>query len=159
GRGGSGGEHAHLGMAALKLAENDRDGDGSGTRRSAEYEVTCELTLARCRDVGDELILEREHALRAPVQLPAGVRGLDPAPGTVEELRAQSLLQRANLERHGGLGDAQSVGRLREAAALDDRKKSCELARIHKRTLSVRTSHVPRASARGAGLSAPARRP
>jgi len=116
-------------------------GDGYGSRpgRRAEQEVPRQVALAGGRHVGYELTLERQHALRAAVQTPARLRRLDTPTGAVEELRSEALLERAHLERDGGLCHAQAIRRLREAPTFDDRAECGELARIHKRTLSVRS--------------------
>ena len=86
-------------------------------------------------DVGLDLLLEREQLLRAPVEAPPGLGGLDAPAGAVEELRPEPLLERAHLQRHRRLCDAQPLGRLREAPPVDDRAEGGELARIHKREL------------------------
>ena len=49
----------------------------------------------------------------------------------------EPLLERPDLQADGGLGDAEPLGRLREAAPLDDRAEGGELARVHKRILSM----------------------
>ena len=96
------------------------------------HELAGELPFGRGRHAGDDLVLEREHALRASVELPARFRGLDPTPGPVEQLRPEALLERAHLERDRGLRDAQPLGGLGEAPALHDRTERGELARVHK---------------------------
>ena len=45
------------------------------------------------------------------------------------------LLERPDLHAHGRLGDAETLGRLREAPQLDNRAEGYELARVHKPTL------------------------
>ena len=86
-------------------------------------------------DLVEQLLLEREQALRAAVQPQARLGRLDATSGAVEELRAEPLLERAHLERHGRLRDAETLGRLREAAALDDGDKRGKLTRVHKHIL------------------------
>ena len=142
---GHGEEHAHVRVLALELAEHHRNHDRRRARRRAEHEIAGEGALAGRSDLGDELLLEREHALRAAVEPPSGLGRLDAAPRAVEELCAEPLLERAHLQRHGRLGDAEPVGRLREASALDDRAERGELTRVHKRTLSVSALASPRA--------------
>ena len=87
------------------------------------------------RDVVEHLLLEREQTLRAPVEPRAGLGRLDPPAGAVEELRAETLLERAHLERDGRLGDAELLRGLGERAPLDDCAECGELARVHKRML------------------------
>ena len=65
-----------------------------------------------------------------------GLGRLDPAPGAVEQLRPEPLLERPHLQRDGRLRDAEPLGRLREAPPLDDGAECGELARVHKRILS-----------------------
>ena len=78
-----------------------------------------------------------EQPLRAAVEPQTRLRRLDPAAGAVEQLRAEPLLERPHLQRHGRLRDAEPLGRLREALALDDGAERGELARIHKPSLST----------------------
>ena len=93
-------------------------------------------------DLVEHLLLELEQALRAAEQPQPGLGRLDAAPGAVEQLHPEPLLERPHLQRDGGLGDAESLGRLREAAPLDDGAERGELTRIHKRSLSqVRDCH------------------
>ena len=49
------------------------------------------------RELVEQLLLEREHPLRAAVQPQPGLGRLDPAAGAVEQLLAEPLLQRAHL--------------------------------------------------------------
>ena len=100
-------------------------------------EIAGDGPLARRSDVGDELILEREQALRAAIEPQAGLGGLDPPAGAVEELRPKPLLERPDLKRDRGLRDAEPFRRLREAAPLDDRAEGRELLRVHNRSLYV----------------------
>ena len=130
-------EDADVRVLALELAEHDRNDDRRRPRRRAEHEIAGEVALAGRGHVGDELILEREHALRAAVEPPSRLGRLDAPTRAVEELRAEPLLERAHLQRDGGLRHAEPVGRLREAPPLDDRAERGELTRVHKRTLSV----------------------
>jgi hypothetical protein len=63
-------------------------------------------------DLVEELFLEREHALGAPVQTPAGLGRLDPPPRPVEQRLAQALLQGADLKAHCRLRDTELLRRL-----------------------------------------------
>ena len=118
---GDGQEHADVGIQALELAEDDRDDDRRRTRGGPQDEVAGEVTLTRRRHLRDELILEREHPLRAAVEPPARLRRLHAPSRAVEELRPEPLLESAHLERHRRLGHAEAVGRLGEATAFDHR--------------------------------------
>ncbi len=123
-------------VRALELAEELRHDDRGGPGRGADREHAREVALRLRDDVGEHLLLEREEPLRAAVQAPSGLGRLDAAPRPVEELGAEPLLERPHLQRDGGLGDPEPLGRLGEGAALDDRAERCELTRIHKRSLS-----------------------
>ena len=129
---------ADVRVLALELGEHHRNGDGGRPGRRAEHEIAREVALAGGRHLGDELILERQHALRAAIQTPARLGRLDAATRAVEKLRSEALLERAHLQRDCGLRHAESIRCLREAPTLDDRAERSELARVHKRTLSVR---------------------
>ena len=125
-------EDADVGILALELAEHQGHGDRSRPCRRAEHELARECSFSRGADLRDELILECEHALRPAVETPAGLRRLDTSPRAVEQLRPQTLLECADLERHRRLGDAEALGRLREAPPLHHRAERGELARVHK---------------------------
>ena len=100
------------------------------------------------RDLLEQLLLEREQPLRAAVEPPPGLGRLDAAAGAVEELRAEPLLERADLEADGRLRDAEPLRRLREALPLDDGAERSELTRVHKHSImhwtTLRVSFVGR---------------
>ena len=128
---GDGQRHVDARVLALELAEQQRDDDRRRPGRGAEDERPAELALHRRRDVGLDLLLEREQLLRAAVEPPACLGRLDAPPGAVEELRPEPLLERAHLERDRRLCDAQPLGRLREAPTIDHGAEGGELARVH----------------------------
>ena len=76
-----------------------------------------------------------EQPLRAAVELEPGLGRLDAAAGAVEELRPEPLLERPHLQRDGGLGHPEALGRLRERLALDHLAERLQLTRVHKRRL------------------------
>ena len=125
----------HPGMRVLELAEELRHDDCGGPGRRADRQRARELALALGDDVVEELLLEREQALRATVEPHSCLGRLDATTGAVEELRAEALLERAHLQRDGRLGDAELVGRLGERASLDDRAERGQLACVHKSIL------------------------
>ena len=108
------------GMGELELAEQQRHDDRGGPGGRTELKLAPELALALAGELVEQLLLEREQALRAAVEPQARLGRLDATAGAVEELRAEPLLERAHLERHGRLRDTEALGGLREAAALDD---------------------------------------
>ncbi len=123
------------GVLGLELAEQQREDDRGRAGRGSEVERPRELAFADRRDVLEQLILEREHPLRAAIEPPAGLGRLDAAPRAVEQLPAEPLLEGPDLEADGGLRDPEALRRLREALPLDDRAERSELSRIHKQRL------------------------
>ncbi len=123
------------GVRALELAEEQRDDDGGRPGGGSDPEVARQLPAALAGDLVEQLLLEREEPLRAAVEPDAGLGRLDPASRAVEQLRPEPLLECAYLQRHGRLSDAEPLGSLREAAALDDGDKRGKLARVHKHIL------------------------
>ena len=91
--------------------------------------------VASCGEAGDDVLLELQEPLGAAVELEPGLGRLDPAAGAVEELRPEPLLERPHLQRDGGLGDAEALGRLGERLALDHLAERLQLTGIHKRRL------------------------
>ena len=107
----------------------------AGPVEAPELQLAGELALAFARELVEQLLLEREQPLSASVEAQTGLGRLDAAARAVEELRAEPLLERPHLQRDRRLGDAEPLGRLREAAALDDGAERRELARVHKHIL------------------------
>ena len=58
-------------------------------------------------ELREQLLLEREQALRAVVEAGAGVGGDDATARAVQKLRAEPLLERPHLLADGGLRDAE----------------------------------------------------
>src|SRR5262245_61873217 len=121
----------HAWILALELAEQERYDDRRRSRGSPEDEGAPKLALHGRGDVGLDLLLECQQLLGAAVEAPTRLGRLDATPRAVEELGAQPLLERAHLQRHRRLRDAETLGRLREAAAIDNRAERGELARVH----------------------------
>ena len=86
-------------------------------------------------DVLEQLLLELQEPLRGRVEAQARLGRLDAPAGTVEQLAAEPLFERADLQADSGLSHAEAFGRLREALALHDGTESGELARVHKDSL------------------------
>ena len=108
-----------------------------GPVERADLEPAGQLALRLLAELGEQLLLEREQPLRAPVEAAAGLGRLDAAARAVDELQAEPLLERADLQAHRGLRDAELLRRLREAPSLDDRAERCELTRVHKQSLCL----------------------
>ena len=106
-----------------------------GPVERADLEPPGQLALDLLAQLGEELLLEREQALCAPVEPAARIGRLDAPPGAVEQLQAEPLLERPDLEAHRRLGDAELLGGLGEAPPLDDDAERCKLARVHKQSL------------------------
>ena len=126
---------AYPAVGPLELAEELRHDDGCGTGRGANRQRAGEVADALRDHLVQHLLLEREQPLRAAVEAHPRLRRLDPAAGAVEELGAQTLLERAYLQGNGGLRDAELVCGLREGAPLDHRTERRQLARVHKSIL------------------------
>jgi hypothetical protein len=90
---------------------SQRDEVCARARGSADGERPGQPPVVRA-DLVEELLFEREHALGAPVQTPAGLGGLHPPPRPIEQRLAQALLQRADLKAHRRLGDTELLRRL-----------------------------------------------
>ena len=124
-------------MRALELAEKERDDDRRRTGGRADGELAGELAVALRVDLLEQLLLELKQALGAAIQATTGLGRLDPPARPVDELAPETLLERADLQRDRRLRDAEPLGRLREAAQLDDRAECRKLACVHKPILSV----------------------
>ena len=122
-------------VLALELAEQERHDDRRRAGRGADLQLARQLALAFAGDLVEDLALERQQTLGAAVEPQPGLGRLDAAAGAVEQLRPEPLLERAHLQRDGGLGDAETLGRLREAPPLDNGAESSKLARVHKQIL------------------------
>jgi hypothetical protein len=127
--------HVQLRVRVGEEAEERREHDAARPGGRADGERALELARRLLGEPGDDLLLELEEPLRRPVQLEAGLGGLDAAPRTVEELRPEPLLEPAHLQADCRLRDPEPLGRLRERAALHHLAERVQLARIHKRTL------------------------
>jgi len=130
----------HLGMQQLEFGEHDRQDRPAGPGRGTDLQASGELAVRLAAEIGEQLLIHREQPLCAAVEAVAGLGRLDPPPRPVEELQTEPLLERADLEAHRGLRDAELLGRLREAAAFDHRAERCKLARIHKQSLCTEAS-------------------
>ena len=108
-----------LGVLLLELAEQEWDDRSPRAGRSTELERAGDRAFVVRVEVLEQMLLGGEHALRGRVETPAGLGRLDAAARPVEQLPAEALLERANLEADGGLGDPEPLGRLGEALPLD----------------------------------------
>ena len=137
--------------ARVELLELARGATGStvppGPVEAPISSAPGQLALGLLAELGEQLLLQREQPLRAPVEAPAGLGRLDAAAGAVEQLVAEPLLERADLQAHGRLRDAELLRRLREASPLDDRAECGKLPRVHKQSLCMRGSGRGLASA------------
>ena len=124
-------------VRALELAEQERDHDGRRPGRRTKPKLARDLGARLVGDLVDELLLECEQALGASVEPESGLGRLDPPARAIEELRAEPLLERPDLEGDGRLGDPEPLRRLREALPLDHGAERSKLARVHKDSLSV----------------------
>ena len=104
----------HLRVEPLELGEHDRQDAPAGPRRAADLEPARELAFGVVPELLEDLLLEREQPLRPAIEPHPGLGRLDPPPGAVEELLPEPLLERADLEAHRRLRDAELVGGLGE---------------------------------------------
>ena len=118
-----------------ELAEENRHDSAARPRGSAHRKLAPERPFGLAGDVLEQLPLEREQALSAPVEAVPGLRRLDAAAGAVEQLLADAVLERPDLLAHGRLRDPEPLGGLRKALALHDRAEGSELPRVHKLSL------------------------
>ena len=113
--------HANLRMLVLEFAEQQGDDRAAGTGRRAELERAGDRTLVVRSEILEQMLLRGEQALRRRVEPAAGLRRFDTAPGAVEKLPAEPLLERADLQADGRLSHSQPLRGLREALPLDHR--------------------------------------
>ena len=118
----------HKRMKLLELAEDDRQHAAAGAGGRTDLEPALQLAFRLLPELREHLLLEREQPLRAAVEPEPGLRRLDPPAGAVEEPLAQALLERPDLEADRGLGHAELVGSLREAAAAPRRRRRLRAA-------------------------------
>src|SRR5262249_21584292 len=111
-----------------ELGEHHAAGPGGG----ADLECSVDLARGILRQVGEEVVLELQHSLRAAVEAEPGFRRLDAPARPVEELSSEPLLERPYLEAHRRLRHAEPLGRLRERPPLDNLAEGLQLPRIHK---------------------------
>jgi lipopolysaccharide/colanic/teichoic acid biosynthesis glycosyltransferase len=130
--------HVHVGLTLRELAQEHGHDAAAGPRRRAELEHAADRPLVIGLELLEQLLLELQEPLRGGVEPEPGLGRLHPAARPVEQLPAQALLKRADLQADGGLGDAEPLGSLREALALDDGAECGELTRVHKRSLCLR---------------------
>ncbi len=111
----------HAGVVLLELAEEERQHRRARPGRAADLELARELAFLGARDLLQQLLLEREHPLGAPVEPEPGLGRLHPTTGPVEQPLPEPLLERPDLQAHRGLRHAQLLGGLGEAPAVDHR--------------------------------------
>ena len=97
-----------------------------------DRELPAQRPLGLAGDLLEQLPLEREQPLCAAVEPGPRLGRLHAAPGAVEQLLADALLERADLLAHRRLRDAEPLSRLGEALALDDRAERSQLPGVHK---------------------------
>src|SRR5205085_2290834 len=100
--------------------QEERQNRAAGARGRADLEPPVQLARVARGDLLDDLLLEREQPLRAAVEDEPGLGGLDAPSRAVEQPLSEPLLERADLQAHRRLRDAEPFGRLREALPLDN---------------------------------------
>jgi len=127
--------HPDVGMLFLELAEQEWDDRASGTGRRAQLERAGDRTLVVRVEILEQMLLGGEHALSRGVEAPAGLRRLHAPAGAVEQLPPEPLLEGADLQADGWLGDPEPFGSLGEALPLDHGTECGQLTRVHKHSL------------------------
>ena len=120
------------GIGLGELAEQNRDDGSARPGRGADRELPLQRPFGSAGDLVEELPLEREQPLRAPIEAVPCLGRLDPPPGAIEELLPDTLFERTNLLTDGRLRYAEALSCLGEALALDNRAKRSKLPRVHK---------------------------
>ena len=100
------------GCCALELAEQDGHDDAAGPVDAPSSSVPVSSPSPSAVELLEELLLEREHPLRVAVEPPPGLGRLDAAARAVEQLPAEPLLERPDLQADGRLRDAEPLRRL-----------------------------------------------
>ena len=88
---------AHVRVLTLELGERDGIATAAGPVDAPSTRSPASAPPPG-GDLRDELVLEGEHPLRSAVQPPACLGRLDAPPRAIEQLRSESLLERAHLE-------------------------------------------------------------
>src|SRR5947207_10066489 len=133
-----------LGVLLLELAQEEGNDDRRRPGGGADLQAARDRLLVPACDFGEQLLLELQQPLRASVQTETCFGGDDPPAGAVEQLRAEALLERANLETDRRLRDAEAHGSLGEASPLDDRTEGSTLARVDKESGGYRLDQPTR---------------
>jgi lipopolysaccharide/colanic/teichoic acid biosynthesis glycosyltransferase len=122
-------------MLLLELAQQQGHDGSAGAGRGPELEDAGEGTFFVRRELLEQVLLDGEQPLRGRVEAEPCLGRLDAATRAVEQLPAEPLLERTNLQANGRLRDTEPLGGLGEALPLDDGAERCKLACIHKRSL------------------------
>ncbi len=138
------------GKLERELAQQAGQNHAARAGRRADFEGAGELALGFVGELVDDLLLELQQPLRAPVEAKTGLGRLDSASGAVEQTHPEPPLERAHLQRDGGLRHPEALRSLRERPALDDRTEGLQLPRVHKQTLSQITPCPERTSSASA---------
>ena len=120
-----------VGVRLGELAQEHRDDRAARAGRGTERELPAERPFRIAGDLVEELPLEREHPLGAAVEPVPRLGRLDASSGAVEQLLAEPVFERTDLLADGRLRDAEPLGSLGEALALDDGAKGRQLAGVH----------------------------
>src|SRR3954468_24163964 len=135
---GDGQPHAYVRVLFVELAKEERHDSAAGAGRSPELERPADRALVVGLELFEEMLLEREEPLRGGVEHAPGLGRFHTAPGAVEQLPPESLLERADLQADGRLRHPEALRGLGEALPLDHRAERSQLTRVHKRSLCKR---------------------
>src|SRR5215216_3317843 len=99
-------------MAALELAQQQRDEASAWAGRCADRQRAVQLARLLLRKLLLQLLFDLQHPLRALVQDETRFGRLDAPAGAVEQAPSEALLERADLQADRRLGHAETLGRL-----------------------------------------------
>ena len=131
--------YVDVGVLLLELADEDGDDGAAGAGGGAELERAGDGALFVGGQFLEEVLLGRQEPLCRGVEPLASLGRLHAPPRAVEQLPPEPLLERANLEADGGLGDPEPLSGEREALPVDDGAERGQLTRVHKRSLCKTT--------------------
>ena len=131
--------YVDVGMLLLELADEDGDDGAAGPGGGAELERAGDGALVVGGEFLKEVLLGRQQPLCRGVEPLARLGRLHAPPRAVEQLPPEPLLERANLEADGRLGDPEPLSGEREALPVDDSAERGQLTRVHKRSLCKTT--------------------
>ena len=125
----------HAGMPRTQDAQQRQRERGRRRSRRQAHRHRAGQATPRGDHVDLGLVALAQDQLRVPIQHLAGFGGRDAALGAHEQLLAHLALERGELLAQGRLRDVQHVGRLGEAADVDDLDEVLQAPQVHRASL------------------------